>query len=113
MLSLGSVRCPRRWCDAIVIMKSWCEANKCCSVMLWQGACSVLRRRRRRNGVALGAVKALSMEVVVSYHVKIRRENVGANLYMCAPACVRIMLVVYRLAGSLSLLASRVNHQVS
>lgn len=34
MPSLDLVRCQRRgWCDAIVMMESWCEANKYCGAM--------------------------------------------------------------------------------
>jgi hypothetical protein len=28
-----SARGRQRWCDAIVVMKSWCEANNCCGEM--------------------------------------------------------------------------------
>jgi hypothetical protein len=44
-----SARCQQRLCDVIVIMESWCEANKSCSVKLPQ------------DGVVSGHVKASSM----------------------------------------------------
>jgi len=49
MPSLGSVRFRRRWCDAIVMMESWCEANKCCGAM-----------PQDVDGVVIGAAKASS-----------------------------------------------------
>ena len=73
-------------CDFIVIMESWCEANICCNAMLWQGALV-----RCCDGVDDEMEWCYSWKLLVTYHVKIRRENIGANLDMCARACVHII----------------------
>ncbi|XP_044447147.1 uncharacterized protein [Triticum aestivum] len=56
----------RRWCDVIVIMKSCCEANKCCGAMLRQGA-SV----RRYDGVGGGEMELWRCEGVINHAVKL------------------------------------------
>ena len=54
--------------------------------MLWQGALV-----RCCDGVDDEMEWCYSWKLLVTYHVKIRRENIGANLDMCARACVHII----------------------